>query len=57
MTRFDPVLPAAAALFSAGSTTALLSWGALAATLFVPRLRRWTWRATGLLVPALLAVG
>lgn len=47
----------APALFSAASTAALLAWVALAAALFVPAARRWTWRVTGVLLPALLAVG
>ena len=50
-----PVSPAA--LFSAASTAALPAWVALAASLFLPAARRWTWRVTGVLLPALLAVG
>lgn len=49
--------PVAATLFSLASTTALISWVALALSLFVRPMRRWTWRVTGVLVPAVIAVG
>ncbi len=39
-------------LFSSASTAALLAWLALVASLFVPAARRWTWRVTGVLLPA-----
>ena len=48
-------VPSAAALFGAASTAALVAWVGLALTLAVPRLRRWGWRVTGVLLPALLA--
>ena len=48
--------PTAAALFGAASTAVLPAWLLLAATLFVPRLRSWGWRVTGVALPALLAV-
>jgi len=43
-------------LFAAGSGLAMLCWLALAASLFAAPIRSWVWRATGLIVPALLAV-
>lgn len=45
-----------AALFAAANAAALVAWLLLAGTLFVPRLRTWGWRVTGLLLPTLLAV-
>ena len=45
-----------AALFAAANAAALAAWLLLAATLFVPRLRAWGWRVTGLGLPALLGV-
>ena len=44
-----------AALFGAANTLALAAWVGLALTLVVPRLRPQGWRATGVLLPALLA--
>lgn len=52
----DPTPATANAVFSAASTMAMLAWVALAASLFVPPTRRWTWRATGVLLPALFAL-
>lgn len=43
-------------VFSLGNQIAMLCWLVLALSLFVPAIREWTWRATGLIVPALLAV-
>ena len=45
-----------AALFSIGSTLAMVSWLALGVALFLRPIRHWTWRITGLAVPAVLAV-
>jgi hypothetical protein len=47
--------PTAAALFAAANAVALPAWLLLAGTLFVPRLRAWGWRVTGLALPALFA--
>ena len=44
------------ALFEAANALALGSWIALLAAVFMPRLRRAVWPATGLVVPLLLAV-
>jgi hypothetical protein len=46
----------AASLFGVANTIALISWLFLASTLFVPSVRRWGWRITGIIVPALFAV-
>lgn len=43
-------------LFSACNGIALAAWLALSLSLFVPTLRPWTWRITGLVLPALFAV-
>ena len=43
-------------LFSACNAIALAAWLALSLSLFVPTLRPWTWRITGLVLPALFAV-
>lgn len=42
--------------FSIAGTIALPCWIALAASLFIPDMREWTWRITGLAVPALIAI-
>lgn len=47
---------AAPTLFSACNAIALAAWIALSLSLFVPALRAWTWRLTGLALPALFAV-
>lgn len=44
------------AAFSAAGLLALLSWLPLLASLFIPAMRLWTWRATGLIVPGILAI-
>jgi hypothetical protein len=44
-----------AALFAVANAAALPAWLLLAGTLFVPRIRTWGWRLTGLVLPALLA--
>ncbi len=46
----------APALFSASNTIALAGWLALSLSVFVPAVRPWTWRITGLVLPALFAV-
>lgn len=43
-------------VFSLGNQLAMLCWIILALSLFLPAIREWTWRATGRVVPALLAV-
>ena len=43
-------------LFSASNTIALAGWLALSLSVFVPAVRPWTWRITGLVLPALFAV-
>ena len=43
-------------LFSTCNGIALAAWLALSLSLFVPTLRPWTWRITGLVLPALFAV-
>ena len=48
--------PAAGALFAAANAAALLGWLLLALTLFVPRLRTFGWRATGIGLPLLFAL-
>jgi hypothetical protein len=50
-------MPGPATLFRRANAFALLAWVGLALTLAAPRLRRWGWRVTGVLVPTLLAVG
>lgn len=45
-----------ARLFSLANLIAMLCWLALAISLFTPRMRAWTWRITGLLVPGLFAI-
>ena len=47
---------AAPTLFSACNAIALAAWIALGLSLFVPATRVWTWRLTGLVLPALFAV-
>lgn len=47
---------AAPALFATCNTLALAAWLALSLSLFVPALRPWTWRVTGLVLPALFAL-
>ncbi len=44
------------AAFSLAGLLALVAWVPLLVSLFVPAIRDWTWRATGLLVPGLIAV-
>jgi hypothetical protein len=44
-------------LFSLAGLIALIAWLPLAASLFLPAIRDWTWRITGLIVPSLIAVG
>lgn len=46
----------AASSFSIGGAIAMAGWAALAASLFVERIRRPVWAATGLVIPALLAM-
>ena len=43
------------AAFALANTLALVAWLALAASLFAPAMRDWTWRLTGRAIPALLA--
>ncbi len=43
-------------LFSWGGYLAMLGWLALLLSLFLDRIRAWTWRITGLLIPAVLAI-
>ncbi|WP_020179982.1 abscisic acid-deficient protein Aba4 family protein [Methylopila sp. M107] len=43
-------------LFSLCSSAALVAWAALAASVFLPAIRRYVWPATGLALPALFAV-
>ncbi len=45
-----------ATLFSLCSTIALVAWLALALSLFVSRVRSWTWLVTGLAIPTVFAV-
>ena len=52
-TATDPNVTAA---FAAANAAALPAWLLLAATLFVPRIRIWGWRLTGLVLPILLSV-
>ncbi len=42
--------------FSLAGAVASLCWLALAASLFIPPLRRWIWRITGAIVPGAIAV-
>lgn len=42
--------------FALAGLLALLAWIPLLVALFVPSIRRWTWRATGLLVPGIIAI-
>ena len=46
----------APALFSACNAIALAAWLVLALSLFVPRMRSWTFRLTGLALPGLFAL-
>lgn len=46
----------AESLFSLGGLIAMIGWLALTVSLFVAPLRRWTWRITGLAIPATLAI-
>lgn len=43
-------------IFSAASGLAMVAWVALATSLFAAQMRPWVWRATGIAIPALLAV-
>jgi hypothetical protein len=43
-------------LFSLANLVALISWLPLAASPFLPGIRKYTWLATGLIIPSLLAV-
>jgi hypothetical protein len=43
-------------LFSLGGSVAIAGWIALTLSLFVRPMRVWTWRATGAVIPGLLAV-
>ena len=47
---------AASSLFSACNAIALAAWIVLAPSLFVRGMRRWTWPATGLVLPGLFAI-
>ena len=49
-------MPDPNSLFSLASLVALISWLPLAASPFVPAIREWTWRATGLIIPSVIAV-
>lgn len=42
--------------FSLASLIALIAWIPLLLSLFVPAMRRWTWTATGLVVPGIIAI-
>jgi hypothetical protein len=42
--------------FSLAGLLALLAWLPLLVSLFVPAIRQWTWRVTGLVVPGVIAV-
>ena len=44
------------AAFRIASLVALLAWLPLAASPFLPAIRGWTWRLTGLVVPGLIAI-
>lgn len=46
----------AAQLFSLGGLLAMLGWMALLVSLFFGAMRTWTWRITGVAIPALLAM-
>lgn len=46
----------ASTLFSTCNAVALVAWVALASSLVLPSSRRWTWRLTGLVLPALFAL-
>lgn len=43
------------AIFSLASLLALLAWVPLLIALFVPAIRGWTWTATGMIVPGVIA--
>jgi membrane protein DedA with SNARE-associated domain len=45
-----------AQIFSVANLIAMLCWVALAISLFASRIRVWTLRVTGLIVPAIFAV-
>jgi hypothetical protein len=49
-------MPDPNALFSLASMVALISWLPLAASPFLPAIRKWTWLATGLIIPSIIAV-
>ena len=49
-------MPDPNALFSLAGLVALISWLPLAASPFLPAIREYTWLATGLIVPSLIAV-
>lgn len=45
-----------AALFTVSNLLALAGWLALAGSLFLTRMRPWTWSLTGLVIPAVFAI-
>jgi hypothetical protein len=47
----------AAQFFSLAGLVAMAGWLALLASLFVKPMRTWTWRITGIVIPALIAIG
>jgi hypothetical protein len=49
-------MPDPNALFSLANLVALISWLPLAASPFLPAIRKWTWLATGLIIPSVIAV-
>ena len=49
-------MPEAAPVFAFTNAAAMLAWLPLALSLFVKPMRPWTWRITGIIVPAALAV-